>query len=158
MRQPSKGTCKLNSARTWKILQNNTCIANTQIILFIHAAVWSTYSLLARRCNGSFIVTHENPSEDWSDFMCCTGWSESFVWLCGFYYRAFHVESCLALCSRVFQSRLALWSPRLGKAVYVLLEHLFVYFACVNFCPFSLPPGVRGWLPLVIVALPGLFY
>ena len=24
-----------------------------------------------------------------------------FVWLCGFYYGAFHVEACLALCFRV---------------------------------------------------------
>ena len=41
-----------------------------------------------------------------------------FVWLCGFYYGVFHVESCLVLCSRVvvvffflfffFQSCLAL--------------------------------------------------
>ena len=38
---------------------------------------------------------------------------------------------------------------------YVLLVHLFVYFARVNFCRFS---GVRGWLRLLIVALPGHFY
>ena len=44
------------------------------------------------------------------------------------------------------------------EVVYVLLVHLFVYFARVNFCPFSLPLGVRGCLRLVIVALPGLFY
>ena len=25
-----------------------------------------------------------------------------FVWLCGFYYWPFHVESCLALCSQFF--------------------------------------------------------
>ena len=31
-------------------------------------------------------------------------------------------------------------------------------FAHVDFCPFSLPLGIRGWLRLVIVALPGLFY
>ena len=40
----------------------------------------------------------------------------------------------------------------------MLLVHVFVYFACVNFCPFSLPLGFRGWLRLVTVALPGLFY
>ena len=28
----------------------------------------------------------------------------------------------------------------------------------VVFCPFSLPLGVSSWLPLVIVALRGLFY
>ena len=44
------------------------------------------------------------------------------------------------------------------EVVYVLLVHLFVYFARVNFYPFSLPLGVRGWLRLVVVALPGLFY
>ena len=31
-------------------------------------------------------------------------------------------------------------------------------FAPVNVCPFSLPLGISGWLRLVIVALPGLFY
>ena len=41
---------------------------------------------------------------------------------------------------------------------YVFLVHLFVYFAHVNFCPFSLPLGVRDWLWLVILALPGLSY
>ena len=57
------------------------------------------------------------------------------------------------------QSYLAFCSPRLRKRelVYVLLVHLFVDLARVNFCPFSLPLGVRGWLLLVIVALPGLF-
>ena len=47
--------------------------------------------------------------------------------------------SCLVLpCSL-----LALWSPRLGKREleYVFLVHLCVYFACVNFCPFSLHLG-----------------
>ena len=58
------------------------------------------------------------------------------------------------------QSCLALWSPRFGKGqfVYVLLVHLLVYFACANLCPFSLSLGVRYWLRLVIVALPGHFY
>ena len=42
--------------------------------------------------------------------------------------------------------------------VYVLLVRLFVYFVRVNFCPFSLPLGFRGWLQFVIVALLGLFY
>ena len=34
----------------------------------------------------------------------------------------------------------------------------FVCFARVGSCLFSLPVGVRDWLRLVIVALPGLFY
>ena len=68
--------------------------------------------------------------------------------------------SCLALCFRVFQSSLALWSPRLGKRelVYVLLVHLFVCLARVNFCPFSFPLGLGGWPWHVIVTLPGLVY
>ena len=85
-----------------------------------------------------------------------------FVWICGFYYGVFHVESCLTLCSRVFQSCLALWSPRLGKTklvyMYVLLVHTFVYSARVNICYFSLTRVFMGWLQLVIVALLGLFY
>ena len=39
----------------------------------------------------------------------------------------------------------------------LLVHFLFVYFALVNFCPFSLPLGVRGWLRLLIVVLPVLF-
>ena len=35
----------------------------------------------------------------------------------------------------------------------VLLVHLFVCFVRVNFCYFSLPPGFRGWLQFMIVAL-----
>ena len=31
-------------------------------------------------------------------------------------------------------------------------------FSRVNVCPFSLLLGVRGWLWLLTVALPGLFY
>ena len=40
----------------------------------------------------------------------------------------------------------------------MFLVHFFVYFARVDFCHFSIPLGVRGWLRLVTVALPGLFY
>ena len=51
-------------------------------------------------------------------------------------------------------------SPRLEKRKldYVLLVHLFVYFAHVSCCHFSLPLGVRDWLRLMIAALPALFY
>ena len=42
--------------------------------------------------------------------------------------------------------------------VCVGFVHLFVYFACVNFCPFSLPLSGRDWLRFVTVAFPGLFY
>ena len=40
----------------------------------------------------------------------------------------------------------------------MLLVYLFVCFACVDLCPFSLPLGVGGWLQLLTVALPGRFY
>ena len=40
----------------------------------------------------------------------------------------------------------------------MLLVHLFVCFARICFCPFSLPLGVEGWLRFVIVANPGHFY
>ena len=45
---------------------------------------------------------------------------------------------------------LAFWTPCLGKRelTFVLLVHLFVCFARVCFCPFSLPFGVEGWLGL----------
>ena len=39
-----------------------------------------------------------------------------------------------------------------------VLKRLFVCFARVCFCPFSLPLGVDGWLRCVIVAYPGPFY
>ena len=86
--------------------------------------------------------------------------------LCGFvifYYGAFHAKSCLALCYRVFfclffSVLLALWAPRFGKRelVYVLLVHLFVDLARVDFCLSSLPLGVGVCLRLVIVTLPEL--
>ena len=39
----------------------------------------------------------------------------------------------------------------------MLILHLFVSHAHVNLLLFSLPPGVGGWLRLLLVALPGLF-
>ena len=39
----------------------------------------------------------------------------------------------------------------------MLIVHLFVSYAHVTLCHFSLPPGVGGWLRLLLVALPGLF-
>ena len=39
----------------------------------------------------------------------------------------------------------------------MLIVHLFVSYIHVNMYHFSLPPGVRGWLRLLLVALPGLF-
>ena len=69
-------------------------------------------------------------------------------------------KSLLVLFVLVSPFVLAFWSPRLGKKelVFVLLVHLFVCFARVCFCPFSLPLGVEVWLRFVIVAYPGPFY
>ena len=79
-------------------------------------------------------------------------------------------EVHLALCSRAFfffffffgkfnTVRLALWSTRLEKRelVSVLLVHLCLFYTRWVLS-FSLPLGVRGWLRIVIVARPGLFY
>ena len=82
----------------------------------------------------------------------------TFVWICGFYYRAFRVEPCLLFVLVIVKS--CLWLPRLGKRelVYVLLVHLFVCLARVNIGLFSFPLGIRNWLWLVIVTFPRLFY
>ena len=85
------------------------------------------------------------------------------MWLSGVNYGAFHVESCLALYSRVVlvsPFSIAITSLGLGKRklVYVLLVLLFVYIARIDFCRSSLSLGDGDWLRLVIVALPGLFY
>ena len=39
----------------------------------------------------------------------------------------------------------------------MFIVYLFVSYAHLNLCHFSLPPGVGGWLRLLRVALPGLF-
>ena len=39
----------------------------------------------------------------------------------------------------------------------MLIMHLFVTMHTLICVTFSLPPGVRGWLRLLLVALPGLF-
>ena len=71
---------------------------------------------------------------------CCS----YFVWFCGFYYEAFHVASCLALCSRVFFSIVitSLGEERAGVCGFRAFVCLF--FAHVFFCPLSLPLCVRG--------------
>ena len=78
------------------------------------------------------------------------------MWLCGFYYGAFHVVLLFVL---VFFSPFSIMITSLGEErAGLCASRAFVYFSPVNFCPFSLSLGVRGWLRLVIVALPGLFY
>ena len=59
-------------------------------------------------------------------FLCMALW---------FLLRAFHVESCIAVCFRVFSSPFSivitsLWKERAGLCVF---EHLFVYCARVGF-------------------------
>ena len=78
-----------------------------------------------------------------------------FVWVCGLYDGAFYVQFYLAF-SFLFSTVITSLGKR--ELAYIVLVHLFVYFARVNFCPFSLPLGVEVWLRFVIVALPGLFY
>ena len=50
----------------------------------------------------------------------------------GFFYGT--LISCLALCSRVFQSCLSFWSSRLGtrELVCVLLVHLFIFHVLIS--------------------------
>ena len=65
---------------------------------------------------------------------------------------SFVLSHVLLFVLMFFESCLAFWSPHLGKRglVYVLLVLVFVYFAHVQLCPFSLPLGVRDWLRLNI--------
>ena len=63
------------------------------------------------------------------------------MWLRGFYFGAFHVESCLALSSRVvvFSVVLAIVIHSLGEErelFYVLPMLLFVYFVSAVFVLF----------------------
>ena len=76
------------------------------------------------------------------------------VWLCGIYYGALHVWSCLALCSPVFQPfSIAIISGK-RELVYVLLVHLFVYSATLTFVLFlfllvsGVGYGFRLWYSL----------
>ena len=82
------------------------------------------------------------------------------MWFCGLYHGSFNVlKSSRALCPRFSVWFSILIAPLGGEeAVFVLLVHLFVCFARVCFCPFSLPLGVEGWLRFVIVAYPGPVY
>ena len=59
-------------------------------------------------------------------------WRDSyFVWLCGFYYEAVHVDLVVLMFSSVLFSTLIASSGEERAPV-----HLYVYFACVTFCPF----------------------
>ena len=49
----------------------------------------------------------------------------------------------------VFFSPFSIVIASLGKErAGLCASHAFVYFACINFCSFSLPLGVWGWLQL----------
>ena len=75
-----------------------------------------------------------------------------FVWLCGFYYGAFPCSMFSCFSPSPFSVVITSLGEK-SAGLYVLLMHLFVYFARVDFCPSSLPLGVGVWLRLVIVAL-----
>ena len=95
------------------------------------------------------------PSHRWLKPPTWSCFDYYFVWLYDFYY-----ESYLAPCFHVFSILFSIKLTSLGEErelVYMLLEHLFVYLACITVRLFSLPLGVRDWLQLVIVALKGLF-
>ena len=119
--------------------------------MWLHRPVWvwpgrklpKTHFLMTRLLSIHYLIAVENSNDN--DFSSSStllkdphcllptvlrrwSWCWSyFVWLRGLNYVAFHVESCLALSSRIFSALLALWSPRLGKRelVYVFNVHLF---------------------------------
>ena len=76
------------------------------------------------------------------------------MWLCGFCYEAFHVESYLALCSHdvVFSVRFSTVMTSLGEERAGLV-YMYVYLACVTVCLF-LFLLVSGIGCKLIVALP----
>ena len=85
-------------------------------------------------------------------------WGGSYF-LCGsvvFTPGCFRLSLALLFVLVCFQSCLALWSPCIGEErAGLCASHVIVCFFCTCLiCPFSL--GVRGWLWLVLVALPGL--
>ena len=65
----------------------------------------------------------------------CWPWCCSyFVWPYGFYYKAFHVESCLALCSQVFSvlfsiTITSLWEDCAGRYP----SRVFVCLSCMRY-------------------------
>ena len=84
-----------------------------------------------------------------------------FIILCGFVVFTtgrfmFSLASCFVLFLQSCFSIVITSLGEEGELVYMLLVHLFVYFARI-YCPFSLPLGVRGWPRFVTVALPGVF-
>ena len=80
-------------------------------------------------------------------FRAANCFNSYFVWLCGFLLHGFRVESCIALCYRVFQSCLALWSPRLGKRERAVLGASGAFVCLLRTrkfpSPLSLPLGSR---------------
>ena len=110
-------------------------------------------------------------NQDWS-----TGLGGTRVWKCG--QRMTPCGPCVALnlCSFVVNSTrryilslvlrfglvllvlLELRSPRFGKRELVCVHLVRLLVLRVLVCFFSLPLGVRDWLRLVIIALPGLFF
>ena len=80
-------------------------------------------------------------------------WYSYFVWICGFYYEAFHIQSYLASCSRIVSVLRNIVIPSGNRnVIYMLFVHVFVNLVCVTFCMFSFPLGMMDWLRLVVVA------
>ena len=80
-----------------------------------------------------------------------------------FCYWPFHVEYCLALCSHVFSVLfsnviISLGEERAGLSASHVIVCLFCMHLILSFFSSSWYQPVRGWLRLVLVALPGLFY
>ena len=79
-----------------------------------------------------------------------------FVWLCVFTMGRFLLSLALLFVLVVLHCDHLVWG-RESELIYVLLMHLFVYFARVHVCLLPLPLGARGWLRPLILALHGLF-
>ena len=98
-----------------------------------------------------------------------------FVWFCDFYYGAFHVVSCPTLCDFYYGAFHVVSCPTLCFRVSALssivvtslgeeraglcASRVFVCLFCTRrFLSFCSSSWCQGWLRLVIVTLPGLFY
>ena len=68
--------------------------------------------------------------------------------------KAIYIKSCLLVFLVFFSPFTSLGEEKAALCAF----RAFVCFACVDLCLFPLPLGVRNWLRLVIVALPGLFF
>ena len=89
-------------------------------------------------------------------FRLCADFCFDYSTICMFLIDAIHFNLLVQRkCDRKgWRICCGLFSLGKRELVYVIIVH----FARVNFCPFSLTLGVRFWLRLLMMALPGLFY